>query len=305
MESPIHPRVDTYPTNGQNFWMQSTDPTMLVSSDHHCSQAKGETATLVFQADPNQEGRFRAVAIPYQPQIQSYETTNWGTSSYSPYPSPGLSYEIGGPVVAPSPYAMVNAQPMPRNYSTDSSYSDSSYVNSPVSAQNPFHTGQVGLSVAWPAQMSPYRYTTTSTSSSSSSHCSTSSEHSQKTVKGKASGNSKTPASRASFECRQCKRLFSRRSMRDEHERTHEENKSMVRCSVRGCNKLFGRQADVARHNRSAHLGDKHECRACKKEFNRSDIARRHEMQSCKTYKVMYLQMEQQKLPKSYRHLPM
>ena len=53
------------------------------------------------------------------------------------------------------------------------------------------------------------------------------------------------------FACDYCDMKFDRKSNLKDHKRTHGEGKRPVTCKVKGCNKSYGRQADVNRHVRS------------------------------------------------------
>ena len=96
--------------------------------------------------------------------------------------------------------------------------------------------------------------------------------------------------------CSTCGKYFARRHTLKEHMKTHEGRGPLLKCKERGCDKEYGREADLNRHVRSvskpqippgglskrdgltssqAHLAEKYPCPSCGKAFKRSDTLRR------------------------------
>lgn len=63
-----------------------------------------------------------------------------------------------------------------------------------------------------------------------------------------------TRLSRQSYRCKQCGEVFMKRAVLKEHERRHRTRRERAICTEPGCGKDYGRQADLARHNRSVSL---------------------------------------------------
>ena len=146
---------------------------------------------------------------------------------------------------------------MPRSYSTDAAYSDSSYLSSPVSRSDGWYQ-QMGVNSLVPQSHVPVCHFSSPGSSISSpdisSQHSTASKKQRKTedkALSKTSISSKTP-----FSCQVCSRKFTKKTQRDEHETSHSDEKLRVRCSEAGCDKYFGRQADATRHIKSVSRGN-------------------------------------------------
>lgn len=60
-----------------------------------------------------------------------------------------------------------------------------------------------------------------------------------------------TRSSRPTYRCKQCGEVFLKRTNLKEHERRHRNRRERAICTEPGCGKDYGRQADLARHNRS------------------------------------------------------
>lgn len=94
--------------------------------------------------------------------------------------------------------------------------------------------------------------------SSKSSSVTRSSITSQETTKLRPQGpRRKVSAVKASLRCTQCSKTFSKQARLKEHEGSHLKNDSTAVCPEPHCNKVYGRHADLARHQRSVSTRDK------------------------------------------------
>ena len=79
------------------------------------------------------------------------------------------------------------------------------------------------------------------------------------------------------FHCPYCTFSFDRKCNLTCHLKTHGVGRGRVTCPEEGCDKEYGRQADVNRHIRTVHHGASFTCDDCGKNFGRNDILMRHE----------------------------
>jgi len=152
------------------------------------------------------------------------------------------------PQTYPSP---LEPYPVPQNFSSSSSMS-SSYLNSPQTAGGGSYSTIQQVPVMMRSPVKSPGYLTPSSRSGSIEQSTDSTPvpaHHQMHrhwAKTKARNMQASP-----FQCRVCRERFSKKSNRTEHERTHDNDKPRVPCTEHGCNKDFGRPADLARHRRS------------------------------------------------------
>ena len=152
------------------------------------------------------------------------------------------------PQAYPSP---LEPYPVPQSFSSCSSMS-SSYLNSPQAAGGGSYpiVQQVPGMVRSPMNSPGYLTPSSCSESTEQSMDSTPVPAHHQTREYWAKTEARSMQS-GPFQCRVCREKFSKKSNRNEHERVHDSDKPRVACTEHGCNKDFGRPADLARHRRS------------------------------------------------------
>jgi len=224
-------------------WGFQPDPNIeghwtVVPQSHGPPPDQQQTAQMKYPMNyPEQPNEFQyEVSILYDHYLaKSYtdhlQQMHLQAPDHSAYPSPLESYLV------------------PRSYSPSSSMS-SPYVGSSQTAAGCWYPVFQQILVKRQSAVGSPGYMTPS-SSSGSTEQSADDMHVPGNMQKRTSSAKSRIRSAQLFQCRYCQERFAKKGNRNDHERTHDNDKPRVACTEHGCLKDFGRPADLARHKRS------------------------------------------------------